>query len=260
MLLIFLIQKTKYTHYSGGAMLEIAIYEDNEIDATVLENFVSNYLNQKLIDFHISVFSTGEALLTDFERGKYQLLFLDIYMDTMTGLEVGKAIREIDLQVEFIFCTSSAEYALESYDILALGYLLKPFDPLKMEQLLDRFIQRSSHLSYHTLTVKCQYEDHMIRIDDIVFIKSDDKVLLYHLENGDTLRCYGKLNELEEQLQFPNFLRCHQRYLINMDYIETVDDDYFTTKSHSHVPIRKHEVRKIKDKYAYYYNNTNKSQ
>jgi len=241
-------------------MLEIAICEDNEIDATILENFVSHYLNQKLIDFHISIFPTGEKLLSDFEKGKYQLLFLDIYMDNMTGLEVGKAIREIDLQAEFIFCTSSSEHALESYDMLALGYLLKPFDPVKMELLLNRFIQRSTHLSYQTLTVKYQYEDRIIRIDDIVFVKSDDKVLLYHLVNGDTLRCYGKLNDLEAQLQFPNFLRCHQRYLINMDYIENVEEDWFTTSLHIHVPIRKHEVRKIKEQYTYYYSNTNKLQ
>lgn len=239
-------------------MLEIAICEDNNIDATILKNFVNNYLNQKLIGCNISIFSSGEVLLSTFEKGKYQLLFLDIYMDDMTGLEVGKAIREIDLQVEVIFCTSSPEHALESYDILASGYLLKPFAPPRMELLLERFIQHSSHLSFQTITVKSKYEDHVIRVDDIMFVKSDDKVLLYYLANGTILRCYGKLNELEQEMEFPNFLRCHQRYLINMDYIETIEDDLFTTKSNHHIPIRKHEIRKIKEQYALYYSQKKK--
>lgn len=240
-------------------MLKIAVCEDNEIDSAILINFVEAYMNKRQLAFHIDSYSNGADLLSSFHQGSYHLIFLDIFMDYMNGIDVGKVIRSIDFQTEFIFCTSSSEYALESYDMLALGYLLKPFDVRRMELLLDRFVQRFDHLSYQTITVKCQYEDYTLRLNEIMYIHSDDKLLFFHLANGDEIRSYGKLSLLENQLSSTFFLRCHQRYIINMDYIQTIDDNDFIISPETRIPIRKHEFHKFKEVYIQYKANTKKS-
>ena len=236
-------------------MITIGICDDNEIELMILNNFIVKYFDEKQLDYHIHSFKSGKELLSFYEKHNLDLLLLDIYMDDINGIESGKSIRSLDSKVEIIFCTASSSHALESYDMLAFGYLVKPFDANKLKQLLEKFIESRPHTEHKHLVVKSNYSDRVIDYHEIVYIESDDKVLSIYLISGETVKTYGKLNEIESQLNSTKFLRCHQSYIINMEHVKNIVEEDFLTVTDFLVPIRKRESRKIRDMYLGYKKN-----
>lgn len=81
------------------------------------------------LEITVDHFSSGEEFLTQHQPGKYAILFLDIMMGELNGIETGKRIRKIDTELEIIYCSSSMDFTLASYEVFAFGYLVKPFVP-----------------------------------------------------------------------------------------------------------------------------------
>jgi len=230
-------------------MITIGICDDSEVELAILRNFIDKFFNLRKLEYSVLTFSSGEELLTYYKTNRLDLLFLDIYMKHINGIETGRSIRTKDTKVEIIYCTASSSYALESYNLLAFGYLVKPFDPVRLRMLLEKFIEGRPNAEHKHLVVKSNYNDRVIDYDEIVHIESDDKVLLIFTKDGECIKTYGKLNELEQQLDSPDFLRCHQSYIINMNYVKSVTDNDFITQENTLIPIRKREIRKIKSAY-----------
>ena len=233
-------------------MVSIGICDDSEIELTLLKNFIDKQFWEKKLEYIIYTFTSGEELVAYYQEHTLDLLFLDIYMKQLDGIETGRAIRALDKRVEIIFCTASSSYALESYDLLASGYLVKPFDPEKLRILVDRFIEARPRSEHRYLVVKSNYNNRVIDLNDIVHVESDDKVLMIYTVDGEEIRTYGKLNDIEQKLDTPNFLRCHQSFIINMAEIKSVEDNDFMTTTGRLIPIRKRELRKIKNEYLEY--------
>ena len=107
--------------------MNIAIIDDLKTDSDRLVGLINTYMEQHRLQCRtMDLFSSGEAFLDTFTAGKYHLIFLDIYMDGITGMETAKRIRQTDHDCRIIFITTSPEFAVESYNVNASFYLLKP--------------------------------------------------------------------------------------------------------------------------------------
>ena len=107
--------------------MNIAIVDDLKTDSDRLVGFIDTYMKQHNLQYGtLDRFSSGEDFLGAFTPGKYDLIFLDIYMDGITGMETAKRIRQTDHDCRIIFITISPEFAVESYNVNASFYLLKP--------------------------------------------------------------------------------------------------------------------------------------
>ena len=107
--------------------MNIAIVDDLKTDSDRLVGFIDTYMKQHNLQYGtLDRFSSGEDFLGAFTPGKYDLSFLDIYMDGITGMETAKRIRQTDHDCRIIFITTSPEFAVESYNVNASFYLLKP--------------------------------------------------------------------------------------------------------------------------------------
>ncbi|MGN0484388.1 MAG: LytR/AlgR family response regulator transcription factor [Lachnospiraceae bacterium] len=233
-------------------MVKIAICDDGEIEQRILENLLRALFAKRKLECEITAYSCGEELLSEYEKGKYDLILLDIYMKQMNGIETGREIRKRDHEVDIIYCTSSADFALESYDVFAIGYLLKPFDKKKLDFLIGFFLQRKPRLKKNHITVLSKYQEKVLEFDHICYIESSDKVVMYHMDNQEDVTVYEQLGKVEKQLEDSRFFRCHQSYIVNFDFVITVDQDDFVLKGDSRVPIRKREKKKIVDQYRAY--------
>ena len=113
--------------------MNIAIVDDRKTDSDRLVGFIDTYAEQHRLQWGaMDRFSSGEEFLGAFTAGKYDLIFLDIYMDGITGMETAKRIRRADHGCRIIFITTSPEFAVESYDVSASFYLLKPIEKKKV--------------------------------------------------------------------------------------------------------------------------------
>lgn len=233
-------------------MVHIGICDDREEDRAALIALLSKTPGlRRAADLRVSEYVCGEQLLLDAEAGQcgFDLLFLDIFMNGISGMETARAFRALGYKASLVFLTSSPDFALESYDVEAAGYLLKPPRPERVTALIEKLLSPPDR---PRLAVKCAGRRQYCAYDEIVFLESDKNVTLLHLADGQVLRCRERLGDLESLLRDPRFLRCHQSYLVNMDFIQSADRD-FTVRGGAVVPIRAHSRREMADAYYQYF-------
>ena len=112
--------------------MRIALVDDTAEERRIL----SEILDRELPQADISVFENGESFLKNWEQNSYDLILLDIYMDEMLGVDVARKIRETDFDVRIVFCTTSNEFASESYEVGANYYLQKPVSTTSFQRML----------------------------------------------------------------------------------------------------------------------------
>ena len=233
-------------------MLQIGICDDMESDRSLLRSVLGAIPGYRRVgDMNITEYSSGEALLIDAERGccEFDLLFLDIYMNGISGMETARELRELGIKTPLIFLTTSPEFALESYDVAAAGYLLKPPDGEKLSGLLLRLLTPPER---PRLAIKCSGRRQYCEYDQLLYLESSNNVTVLHLLDGQKLRGGERLNTLETALGDKRFLRCHQSFLVNMDHVKSVDDSFIMCDG-SRVPIRVRSHRELTDAYYNYF-------
>lgn len=227
-------------------MMRIAICDDNQIDRDIIKDFLHTYLTEKSIPNTMTEYENGMNLICDIEEGYYcDLVFLDIFMDHILGMDIARRLRSVGYTGKIIFLTSTAEFAVDSYEVEASGYLLKPHDYEKLRSLLDRLIDRTNIGQFQVSVRNTIYS---IPFGEIVYVESRNNVCILHRSDGREYTIYKKLSEVGSQLNDSRFLRCHQSYLVNMSYIAKADKQFELTTGDV-VLIRQRNQKEIRRAY-----------
>lgn len=224
-------------------MRKIAICDDSKLDRQLLKVVIQTYFENNEEEFKIFEYELGDNLLDDIE---VELLFLDIIMN---GMKIARKLRDIQFKAPIIFLTAHADYAVESYEVYVAGYLLKPYDTHKLTLLLDEVLQRSVQ---KRIAVKVKKQHRYLEINDIMYVESDKHVLNIHLKDSRVIQTTEKLSELKKTINSKRFIRCHQSYLVNMDYIKDAKTDFILSND-IRIPIRVRGRKEIIERYHKYY-------
>ncbi len=233
-------------------MNRIAICDDVKKDRSELRSALLRYFRACGEPLpQIKEYGSGEGLLVDLEEGYdlFSLIFLDIHMDRLTGMETAYRLRQIGWNSLLVFFTVTPDFAVESYEVDAAGYLLKPLNREKLFRLLDKILSRQEP---PRILLKLGRAYRYLYHEEIRYAESSNHVTLLHLINGETVSTREKLSQIEERLRDPSFLRCHQSFLVNMNQVADVRED-FILKDGSSVPIRVRGRREITDAYLHYF-------
>lgn len=205
----------------------------------------------RLIEKHISqidsleVVTTCNSALKAFEilnTQEIDLLFLDIKMPHLTGIDFLKSLKN---PPKTIFTTAYRDFALESYDLETVDYLLKPITFERFMKAIDKFTRLNASVfpKVQTETVVNDYilvksgsKHHKITLNDIVYIESLKDYIQIHLENDKTIISKYKLGDIEQELLAYNFLRVHRSYIINTSKITAFSSHEIDVNSHE-IPI-----------------------
>ncbi len=226
--------------------MRVAICDDSQIDRDVIRDFLHLYMTEHSIPYTVEDYENGKQLFYDVEDGAYfDLLFLDIYMTEIDGMDTARNLRNVGYTGKIVFLTSTAEFAVDSYEVEAAGYLLKPHDYGKLCTLLDRIIDRTN-IGIFPVTVRNTV--YSVPFNEIVYVESRNNVCILHRSDGAEYTIYKKLGEIEEQLSDSRFLRCHRSYLVNMSYIAEADKQFSLTTGDI-VLIRQHSLKEIRTIY-----------
>ena len=224
-------------------MRKIAICDDSKLDRQLLKVVIQIYFENNEEEFKIFEYELGDNLLDDIE---VELLFLDIIMN---GMKIARKLRDIQFKAPIIFLTAHADYAVESYEVYVAGYLLKPYDTNILTLLLDEVLQRSVQ---KRIAVKVKKQHRYLEINDIMYAESDKHVLNIHLKDSRVIQTTEKLSELKKTINSKRFIRCHQSYLVNMDYIKDAKTDFILSND-IRIPIRVRGRKEIIERYHKYY-------
>lgn len=225
--------------------LQIAVCEDCTADAELLISHISG----SGICNNCEVFSSGEALLAAFLPGRYDLIFLDIYMGGIQGLDVAANIRAADHAVTLAFTTTSAEHTLASYRLKATGYLEKPVKLEDTREILSLALAKRKTAAYITLLM--EGENRAIPIESILFFEQQNHAVMVHtstavLRTSQTI----KLTHIESLLP-KSFFRCHHSYIVNLRAVREVDRELkvFIMRDGSRIHIRHQTMKKAAQAY-----------
>jgi DNA-binding LytR/AlgR family response regulator len=219
--------------------------------------YVLRYADQSMLDFHVDEFQTGTELMQAFQKSDYKIVFLDILMDGISGVETAYKIRETDSECVIVFTTTSPDFRAEGFDVGAIHYLLKPFTFEAVTKALDR-CKRLFAASERYFCVIANRQSVKVRFQDVLYVEVYGKCTLIHTIN-DTIKTYTPISKIALLLREGPFLACHRCYIVNMRYISGILDDCFELDNEKKIPIRRKGRQAIKDEYKRYFINSIRS-
>lgn len=211
--------------------MKIAICDDEEI-------FLNNTCRSlgKLQEHSVKCYLSPTALLEDLRAGeRFDVIFLDVVMEPMDGIETAREIRRTDRRVFLIFLTVALEYAPAGYEVEAFRYLLKPVAETELLRVLTD-VRNALDASPHTILLESPECQILLRTEDLYYLEADDKesILCYM---GDTIRVRKCLRELERELSPTRFFRVHRKYLVNLAHVREFDEKKLTLDCGRTLPL-----------------------
>ncbi len=201
-------------------LVRVALVEDEKAAADALQASLLRYGTEHDIRFDIRVFPNAMIFLEPY-TADYDVVFMDIQMPLMNGMDAAHLLREADAQVLLVFVTSLTQYAIQGYEVDAMDYIVKPvryYDfALKLGRVLRRLPQKAPEITVSTETGLVR-----LSVDDIRYVEVLGHHVLYHTLR-DELTQYGTMSKAEAQLAGEGFARCNNCYLVNLRYVSRVD-------------------------------------
>lgn len=233
--------------------IKCLVVDDEPLALKIIENYIQKIDNLELV---ASVRDAIEAF-NILQKEKVDLMFLDIQMPQITGLDFAKNLSH---SPKIIFTTAHREYAVESYELEAIDYLLKPIsferfmkaifkvNMLLMDdsasETLKQEVEKSPETAY--IYLKADNKTFKIQPNDILFIESFKDYVEVHLHSAEKLTCYQAISHFEGTLSCPPFLRIHRSFLVNINQIQSFNASYIQIKDFD-LPIGRTYKNKVSE-------------
>lgn len=229
--------------------MRAAICEDNELHREMFACMLSRYAAETSVPFALTQYANGTNFLYDMEDGAcFDIVFLDIYMEDILGIDIARKIRTDGYRGSIIFLTASPDFAVEGYDVDADSYLLKPLGYAKLKTVLDHITHEVSPSSYQVCLRSSVIH---LAFHEILYIESQNSKCMIHTISGKPYTVYKTLNTIEKELNSSNFYRCHQSFLVNLYHVRQIDKQFILWNGES-VPIRQRGIKPARDAFVAY--------
>ncbi len=239
----------------GDGMIRIAIVDDETAICSYVERCLLNLSKKYNIFMELEVFDSGEDLMKTIDNTFYDVIFLDIMMKQLSGLDISKTIRNTmgNETTQIIYISGNTEYAIEVFDYDPLHFLPKPLSEEKIENVFVKLIRRLS-LKSDAFTYKVGRNSVKVAIKDIIYFESDKRKIIIHY-NDKQDEFYGSLENIAQQLDKHNFLQVHKSFLINCIHVRKCKYELLEMSNHIIIPIAQSKRKEVREKQLEFINN-----
>lgn len=204
-------------------MIRTAIVEDDNLYQEMLSTYIRKYEKEHDEKFSISQFYDGYEIVERYSAN-YDIIFLDIQMKTMDGMETARKIRKMDENVILIFITNMAQYAIQGYEVNALDYVLKPISEFAFAEELDKAVKRLKARNEKYLTITQEKGVVRLELSAISYLESQGHNIVVHADSG-IYSFRETMKQMEGKLVEDDFVRCNSGYLVNLKHVEEVNQN-----------------------------------
>ncbi|MBQ9459390.1 MAG: response regulator transcription factor [Oscillospiraceae bacterium] len=187
------------------------------------------------VELALETAASGTELLSMWRPGRWSIIFLDVYMPEMDGIEAARRLRAVDGDCALVLATTSQDHGIAAYELHALDYLTKPFSQQDVDNAMDWFLKQRTKQGLE-LDIRTQDGERTIRADEIRYIESRGHRCVIHIAAED-VSVRGSIDELSADISDAGFFRCHQSFLINFAHVSQVEKRAFLTDGGERIPI-----------------------
>ena len=205
-------------------MISIGICDDEAPTGRALRTPLERKLQLLGISYRILEYDSGEALFSHPEREYLDILFLDIEMKQMNGMETAKNLRKRNSHTLLIFVTAYPDFVFQGYEVHAFHYILKPYEEHKIQAVLEQALEELGRDREPYFTLERKSGILKIPLKKVLAFSSDRRKVVIFLNDGSRPDFYGKLDEVESGLP-DYFVRCHNRHLVNLNFVSALEKD-----------------------------------
>ena len=197
-------------------MLKIIACDDDVAFLDRLHRMIDRWSSETGTAVDVALVTRGEDLLARHAASRADIILLDMIMPLVNGMDTARELRQADTAVRLVFLTSSPEFALESYEVRAFDYLLKPVTYERLAQLLDE-LSSMRPAATDELVIKTSFGYHALRLSDIEYAEARNKHVVFHLRDGRDIEALESFRSVEDRLaQNATFFKCHRSYQVNL--------------------------------------------
>lgn len=221
--------------------IRIALCDDTDMERRIIRFMINQYIKEHEYSVRVDEFDSGDALLKS-DVAVYDLVILDIYMSGLNGIDTAKELLHIHPKGKIIFCSSSNEFAEESYDVEAFRYLVKPISPEKLHQSLDRFFQL--YTDRKVLEYKYQRTTRRMLLKDVMWLEAAGRYAIIHTEK-EQIETNTSLAEFAEMLVSNDFVKPIRYALVALQAVKEVTADTLVLTDGTEIPVSREKRKEI---------------
>lgn len=232
--------------------MKIAICDDEVAVSEVTKSLLQQWAIHQSISLSVHCYENGDDLILAQKSECFDLIFLDVLMPLLNGIDTAKELRRQNQNVPIIFLTSSKEFAFDSYEVKALQYLLKPVSPNQLWSIMDDFMalikNQKEIFVARTSDGFCK-----IALEDTNYLEAQNKSVLVFPRNGTSIEIRELFSRCEEVFSLEQgFFRCHRSYIINLNFVNQFTKNSVTMTDGVTLPISRNRSLAFKEAYFSY--------
>ena len=234
------LQKGVLSAFMNRETLNIAIVDDQAQDASSLHRLISNYALYNSLDLHIAEFRSAEEFFHDYQPYAFSIVFMDIYMNELTGIDAAKKIRKNDRDIFIIFLTTSSEHMREAFSTHAFDYIEKPIEESRLFSVLDDILDRhTSKVNEPSLRFSSNRSDYMLPFKDIMLIRTAERNYLEITDiNSTSYKTRMTFKEVSGLINTINyFLEINRGISVNLNYVTGIKNGICSMKGGTLAPV-----------------------
>ncbi|MDE5907683.1 MAG: LytTR family DNA-binding domain-containing protein [Lachnospiraceae bacterium] len=237
-------------------MLQIAICDDEQFYREKIQRLLENYLKEHELSYEIRLFLSGEEFLSKSKNSvKYDIVFMDINMEELDGIQTAMQMRAFHSDTYLVLITAFINYVLEGYKVNAVRYIMKDTLDVAMPECMDAIWQK---MQIAQISFPFMEGERRLYADNLLYLESQrHKLIFYYMEEQtrkDIVRyhIYEKLDVMEQKLSGYGFLRIHKSYLVNMKHIRRISNYTALLDTGGELPIPRPRFQAVKEEFVAY--------
>lgn len=235
--------------------INIAICEDDEKQLQINKYYIEQWATLRDKRVNILIYKNAESFLFNWNNEQHiDIVFLDIQMGQMSGMELAQHIRSQDDDISIIFITGESKYVFDGYKVRALDYLMKPIKKEDVFHCLDVWMSKHQKKENSYFILKKGKELLKVNYDDIYYFISFDHYIDMHTKD-EVITFKEKIGQVEQDLPNEQFCRCHRSYIVNLKYIDTMSKNEIILDNEVKIPVSKSRVNSTHEAFMKYFRN-----
>lgn len=229
-------------------MLRIAVCDDEELIREYFQHMEKQFAEEFDSDVYVQTFPSGSALYDALSTGQnFDVIFLDIEMDKISGIEVGRYIRNDPKRetIQIVYISGKEGHAMELFDLRPLNFLIKPLRYEKIKEVL-KTVQKLTQKGEYVFSYYIDREIHYITIKNILYFESANRRIIIHTVQGSD-SYYGKMKDVAGELHTKDFLSIHKSFLVNYAHIIRFTYENVVMSDGKKLPVSKANRQKVRE-------------